>query len=99
MIQSEVKTLLQENIIEASDSPWRAQVVVTSNSKGKKRMVVDFSQTINRFTLPDAYPLPRIEDIVHSIAAHSVFSVIDLSKAYYQIEICPEDRLYTAFQI
>ena len=97
-IRSEVQNLLQQDIIEASDSPWRAQVVVTSNVNGKKRLVVDFSQTINRFTLPDAYPLPRIEDIVHSIAANRIFSVIDLSKAYYQIEICPKDRPYTAFQ-
>ena len=97
-IHDEVQNLLKDNVIEPSNSPWRAQVVVTSNSNGKKRMVVDFSQTINRFTLPDAYPLPRIEDVVNSIAMHRVFSVIDLSKAYYQIEICSQDRPYTAFQ-
>ena len=97
-IHQEVQKLLKDGVIEPSNSPWRAQVVVTTNSNGKKRMVVDFSQTINRFTLPDAYPLPRIEDVVNSIAMHRVYSVIDLSKAYYQIEIRAEDRPYTAFQ-
>lgn len=97
-IHDEVQNLLKDGVIERSNSPWRAQVVVTTNSNSKKRMVVDFSQTINRFTLPDAYPLPRIEDVVNSIAMHRVFSVIDLSKAYYQIEIRAQDRPYTAFQ-
>ena len=97
-IQNEIQQLLLDDVIEVSDSPWRAQVVVTSNGNRKKRMVVDFSKTINRFTMLDAYPLPRIEDIVHSIANYRIFSVIDLSKAYYQVEICERDRPYTAFQ-
>ena len=97
-IESEVEQLLLEDVIEISDSPWRAQVVITSSENRRKRMVVDFSKTINRFTMLDAYPLPRIEDIVHSIANYRIFSVIDLSKAYYQVEICESDRPYTAFQ-
>ncbi len=54
----EVKRLLKENIIEPSKSPWRAQVQITTNENHKKRMVVDYSQTINRYTQLDAYPLP-----------------------------------------
>lgn len=42
-IESEVSKMLKEGIIEKSQSPWRAQVVVTTNSSGKKRLVVDFS--------------------------------------------------------
>lgn len=68
-------------------------------------MVIDFSRTINRFTLLDAYPLPRLDDVVQSkllniakIAKYRVFSVIGLSNAYYQVEICPDDRPFTAFQ-
>ena len=56
-IDSEVQHLLGEGIIEPSNSPWRAQVVVARNENHKKRMVIDYSQTINRFTLLDAYPL------------------------------------------
>ena len=97
-IDSEVQRLLQEGVIEPSHSPWRAQVVVTHAEGKKKRMVVDFSQTINRFTYLDAYPLPNISELVNKIGKNSHFSVIDLSSAYYQIRIDEADRPYTAFQ-
>ena len=70
-IDSEVKRLLNENIIEPSMSPWRAQVLVTTNVN-KKRMVIDYSQTINKFTMLDAYPLPHIEEMVSKIAQFNV---------------------------
>ena len=61
-IRDEVQRLLKEDIIEPSTSPWRAQVVVTKEGGNhKKRLVVDYSQTINRYTQLDAYPLPRID--------------------------------------
>ncbi|XP_059844624.1 uncharacterized protein LOC132404485 [Hypanus sabinus] len=82
---------------EPSTSPWRAQVVVVRTGQ-KNRMVVDYSQTINRFTQLDAYPLPRIADMVNQIAQYKVYSTIDLKSAYHQLPICPEDRPYTAFE-
>ena len=56
--EKEVTRLLEEGIIEPSLSPWRAQVLVTKDSKTHKRLVIDYSQTINRFTHLDAFPLP-----------------------------------------
>ena len=41
--------MLNEGIIESGNSPWRAQVVVTRNKENKKRMAIDYSQTINTF--------------------------------------------------
>ncbi|XP_069768376.1 uncharacterized protein [Narcine bancroftii] len=96
-IRSEVRRLLDEGIIEPSSSPWRAQVVVVKNGE-KLRMVVDYSQTINRFTLLDAYPLPRITDVVNQIAQYRIFSTIDLRSAYHQLPIRCEDRPFTAFE-
>ena len=90
--------LLNEDIIEPSNSPWRSQVLVTLGERHKRRMVIDYSQTINRFTQLDAYPLPRIDDQINEIASNTVFSTIDLKDAYYQIEIRKEDRKYTAFE-
>ena len=55
-IKNETNRLLAEGIIEPSDSPWRAQVVVTKNERHKKRLVIDYSQTINKYTNLDAYP-------------------------------------------
>lgn len=90
-ISSEVKRLLHDGIIEHSKSPWRAQVVVTKGRNHKKRMVIDYSQTINRFTLLDAFPLPRINDLVNDIAQYRVFSTIDLQSAYHQVPLREEE--------
>ncbi|GFW61781.1 retrovirus-related Pol polyprotein from transposon 297 [Trichonephila clavipes] len=59
----EVQKLLQEGVIEPSNSPWRAQAFVIRGENHKPRMVVDYSQTINKYTLLDAYPLPKIEEL------------------------------------
>ena len=97
-IEIEVERLLKEEIIEPSNSPWRAQVVVTKDENHKKRLAIDYSQTINRFTLLDAFPLPRINDLVNDIAQYRVFSTIDLRSAYHQVPLKEEDKPYTAFE-
>ena len=98
-IRVEVGRLLGEGIIQRSKSPWRAQVVVTGGRPNqKKRLAIDYSETINRFTLLDAYPLPRIDDTVTKIAQYNVWSTIDLRHAFHQVPICPEDMPYTAFE-
>lgn len=94
-IQTEIQRLLKENIREPSNSPWRAQVLVTSNSNHKKRIVVDYSITINKFTLLYAYPLPNIESLVNQISQYEYFSSIDLRSAYHKIPILENEQLYT----
>ena len=66
-IDREVTRLLDKGIVEPSHSQWRAQVVVTKNENHNKRLAIDYSQTINRFTLLDAFPLPNISDKVNNI--------------------------------
>uniref|UniRef100_UPI00358DE7E4 uncharacterized protein n=1 Tax=Myxine glutinosa TaxID=7769 RepID=UPI00358DE7E4 len=60
-IADETTQLLKDGIIEPSRSPWRAQVLVVRCEAHRKRMVIDYSQTINRFTQLDAYPLPGMD--------------------------------------
>lgn len=97
-IESEVNKLLKDNIIEPSMSPWRAQALVVTTDNHRKRMVIDYSKTINRYTLLDAYPLPRINDIVNKVANYGVFSTVDLKSAYHQVQIRNDEKLYTAFE-
>ena len=73
-IKEEIQKLLNEGIIEASNSPWRAQVLITSDGRHKKRMVIDYSQTVNRFTTLNAYPLPRIDDLASKVSKFRIFS-------------------------
>nr|XP_026689427.1 uncharacterized protein K02A2.6 isoform X1 [Ciona intestinalis] len=97
-IRSEVQRLIASDIIEASRSPWRAQVLVVKESTKKKRMVIDYSQTVNRYTQLDAYPLPKIEQIVNSVAADTFYSSLDLRSAYHQVPLLYHERPYTAFE-
>ncbi|XP_054259845.1 uncharacterized protein LOC128984538 [Macrosteles quadrilineatus] len=97
-ISEEIRSLLHEGVIEPSISPWRAQAFVTSSENHKKRMVIDYSNTINRFTSLDAYPIPNLEEIVNKVANYEVFSAIDLKSAYHQIPIKAEDKPFTAFE-
>ena len=64
--------MLAEKIIEPRNSPWRAQVAITASENSKKRLCIDYSQTINRFTHLDAYPLPRIDDQINFIAENDL---------------------------
>ena len=61
-------------------------------------MVIDYKQTINRFTELDAYPLPDTEQMVRDISQFSWFSTFDLKSAYHQVPISEEDQKYTAFE-
>lgn len=96
-IDAEVERMLREGIITPSRSPWRAQALVIDHGS-KKRLVIDYSQTINRFTQLNAYPLPRITDMIEKISKFKVFSSIDLKSAYHQIPIKEEERKFTAFE-
>ena len=98
LIKEETDRLLREGIIEHSNSPWRAQVVVTKNYRQKKRLVIDYSLTINKFTNLDAYPLPKIDEMTNQIAQYRVFSTIDLKSAYHQVPLREEDKKFTAFE-
>ena len=96
-IKDEIQQLLSDKIIEPSRSPWRAQVLVVRNPL-KWRLVIDYSQTVNRFTLLDAYPLPKIEDIVNQVATDRFYSSLDLKSAYHQVPLLKKERPLTAFE-
>ena len=97
-ISTEVKRLLADDLLEPSHSPWRAQPFIITPENHCKRMVIDYSQTINKFTQLIAYPLPLMQDVVNQVAQYKIYSTLDMSSAYHQIELPESDRIYTAFQ-
>ena len=72
--------------------------MVVTQVNHKKRMVIEFSKTINKFTLLDAYPLPHMNEIANKIAQYKRYSTLDQTTAYHQVEIPPFDHLYTVFR-
>ena len=78
-IEEEVAKLLENGVIKPSQSSWRAQVLITKDERHRKRMVIDYSQTVNRFTHLNAYPVPRIDELINDIAKAKYYSSIDLN--------------------
>ena len=99
-IQENVDKLLSLEVIRPSSSPCRAQEVVVKDefNRHKKRLCVDYSLTINIYTELDAYPLPRMGEMINELAKYSVFSTFDLCSAYHQSKIVEPERKYTAFE-
>jgi len=97
-IEKEIQELVKAGVIEEASTPWRAQVLVSRDVWHKPRIAIDYSETTNRFTQLDAYPLPRIEDQVAQLSKSKYFSTLDLKSAYYQMPIPPEDKKYTGFE-
>ena len=97
-IAQSVKVLLEQGTIRPSNSPWRAQVLVTGLDSPRPRMVVDYSRTVNKYTHLDAYPLPNLDTMASKVAQYKVFSTYDLKSAYHQIPILEEEKPLTAFE-
>ena len=95
-IATEIKHLLENDIIEESISPLRSQVVVKGIDKC--RLCIDYSQSVNRYTELDAFPLPRNDDLINDLSKYRYFSKFDLRSAYHQIPLHPHDMKLTAFE-
>ena len=98
-IKNEIIRLQKQGIVQPSISPWRAQAFVTKETNNhKRRMVVDYSETINLFTELDAYPMPNSVDMIQELSQYQYYSTFDLKSAYHQVPIQEGDRKYTAFE-
>ena len=86
-LSEETARLLREGIIEPSVSPWWAQALVSKQENHKNRMVIDYSETINRFTELDAYPMPNTVKMINDISKYKYFTTLDLKSAYHQVPI------------
>ena len=83
-------------IIKESDSPRAAPMVVVKTKDGNLRICTDYRK-LNQVTQVDAYPMPRIDDLLDSVGQSSFITSLDLAKGYWQVPVAPEDRLKTTF--
>eukprot|EP00983_Pelagomonas_calceolata_P020781 653309-Pelagomonas_calceolata.AAC.1 len=76
-VRRQIKDLLDKGLIEPSASPYGAPVLFVQKKDGSLRMCVDY-RVLNKITVRDRYPLPRIDDLLDSLHGCTVFSSLDL---------------------
>ena len=96
VIDTEVQQMLQNGVIQPSFSPWSSPVVMVKKQDGSWRFCVDYRK-LNSVTHRDAYPLPRIDSTLDSLAGATLFTTLDLASGYWQVEMEPTDKQKTAF--
>ena len=90
-MQGLVDAMVQQGVVEQSDSPWCSPVVLVEKKDGTPRFCVDY-RALNEVTVKDSYPLPRIDDTLDALAGVTWFSTLNLKSGYYQVEMEEEDK-------
>ena len=91
-----VQKLLDNKFIVPSKSPCSSPVVLVPKKDGTFRLCVDY-RTLNKATISDPFPLPRIDNLLSRIGNAQIFTTLDLHSGYHQIPMEPKDRYKTAF--
>ena len=90
--------MLVTGVVRPSSSPWASPVVIVTKKDGKPRFCIDYRR-LNKVTRRDAYPLPRIDDILDNLRGSRYRSSIDLTSGYWQIPVAEVDIEKTAFVV
>nr|GFB17899.1 putative reverse transcriptase domain-containing protein [Tanacetum cinerariifolium] len=96
-LAEQLKELFDKGFIRPSSSPWGAPVLFVKKKDGSFRMCLDY-QELNKLTVKNRYPLPRIDDLFDQLQGSSVYSKIDLRSGYHQLRVREEDIPKTAFR-
>ena len=95
-VEAQKEKMLANGVIEDSSSPWCSPVVLAKKRDGSVRFCVDL-RAVNSATRPVAYPLPRVDEALDGLSGARLFTTLDMTAGYWQVEIAPGDREKTAF--
>ncbi|XP_050895726.1 uncharacterized protein LOC127102399 [Lathyrus oleraceus] len=96
-LKDQLEELLTKHFIRPSVSPWGAPVLLVKKNDGSMRLCIDYRQ-LNKVTIKNKYPLPRIDNLLDQLKGACVFSKIDLRSGYHQIRVKNSDEPKTAFR-
>ena len=99
-ISKELDCLEQQGIIKkVIHSEWAASIVPVPKKDGRYRICGDYKVTINQSLEVDKYPLPKPEDLFTTLGGGKVFSKLDLSQAYLQLQLDETSTNYTTIKL
>ena len=90
-------SLCVTRFIQPNNSPWGAPAIFVSKKDGSMRMCIDY-RDLNRVTIKNKYPLPRIDDLMDQVRGAKVFSKLDLASGYPQMRVEDQSIPMTAFR-
>nr|GEX40493.1 putative reverse transcriptase domain-containing protein [Tanacetum cinerariifolium] len=93
----QLQELSKKGFIRPSFSPWGASVLFVKKKDGSFRMCIDYRK-LNKLTVKNRYPLPRIDDLFDQLQGSSVYSKIDLRSGYHQLRVREQDVPKTSFR-
>ncbi|GJV92999.1 putative reverse transcriptase domain-containing protein [Tanacetum coccineum] len=96
-LSEQLQELSDKGFIRPSSSPWGAPVLFVKKKDGSFRMCIDYRE-LNKLTVKNRYPLPRIDDLFDQLQGSSVYSKIDLRSGYHQLRVREQDIPKTAFR-
>ena len=96
VIDKQMKTWFEADVIEPSVSPWGFPVVI-SYRNGKPRLVIDYRK-LNAKTIPDEFPIPRQSEIIQALSGAQVLSSFDALAGFTQLEMADDAKEKTAFR-
>ncbi|KAJ9541670.1 hypothetical protein OSB04_028176 [Centaurea solstitialis] len=96
-LSNQLEELLEKGFIRPSSSPWGAPILFVKKKDGTLRMCIDYRE-LNKLTVKNRYPLPRIDDLFDQLQGAAWFSKIDLRSGYHQLKVKEEDVHKTAFR-
>ncbi|KAJ0726607.1 putative nucleotidyltransferase, Ribonuclease H [Helianthus annuus] len=96
-LSKQLQELLEKGFIRPSSSPWGAPVLFVKKKDGTFRMCIDYRE-LNKVTVKNRYPLPRIDDLFDQLQGSCYYSKIDLRSGYHQLRVRDEDVSKTAFR-
>nr|GEZ60512.1 putative reverse transcriptase domain-containing protein [Tanacetum cinerariifolium] len=96
-LTEQLQELSEKGFIKPNSSPWGAPVLFVKKKDGSFRMCIDYRE-LNKLTVKNRYPLPRIDDLFDQLQGSSVYSKIDLRSGYHQLRVREEDIPKTAFR-
>ena len=96
-LKKQLAELVEAGYVEPSKSPFGAPVLFVHKKDGGERMCIDY-RALNKLTIKNSYPLPRIDELLDRLLGARVFSKIDLRSGYHQIRVAEGDEEKTAFR-
>ena len=96
-LRVQLNELLDKGFIRSSTSPWGTPFLFAKKKDKTLRLCIDY-RPLNRVTIKNRYPLPRIDDLFDQLRGARVYSKINLRTSYHQLRVRETDILKTTFR-